>query len=179
VTSRFLSAAAVLTALSFVAPSALRADEWKVFKAPGGEFEVKMPTEPAVQKQEQPTPAGKMMMTMYISTDNDTATVYMVASCEFPPALKPMLKDNPGVIYDGLFSGMLQASQGKETAKRDVKMGAHSGREMEATVFNGEGRMIGRAFIINEKVYMLLIMSPKAKDLKEDKDKLFNSFKVK
>jgi hypothetical protein len=175
---RRLLSAAVLSAL-VACPAAVKADEWKVFKAPDGEFEIKLPTDPAVQKQEQPTPAGNMKMTMYVSSDNDTATVYMVASCEFPPALKPMLKENPKAIYDGVFAGMIQASMGKETASREVKMGQYTGREMEATVFNGNGRMIGRAFVINDKVYMLLIMSPKDKDLKEDSKKLFDSFKVK
>jgi hypothetical protein len=170
--------AAVLSAL-IVFPAAARADEWKVFKAPGDEFEVKLPGEPMVQKQEQPLPQGKMQMTMYLASDNESATVYMVASCDFPPELRKMLKDNPGFFYDSLFMGMLQGVMGKETAKRDVMMGQHKGKELEATVFNGNGRMIGRAFIINEKVYMLLIMSPKDRDLKEDGKKLFDSFKVK
>jgi hypothetical protein len=169
---------ALVTALTVLAPTALRADEWLLFKAPGNEFQVKLPGEPATQKMETPTPAGKMKMTMYIANDSDTNAIVGVVSCALPPAIAAQFKENPEIGLDGLVEGMIAGVNGKKTSIKPVKMGTYSGREFEANIYDGEGKLFGRAFVIDDKAYMLMVMAPKDQDSKGEARKFFGSFKV-
>jgi hypothetical protein len=176
-TSRILSFALV-TALTVLAPTAVRADDWTTFKAPGNEFQVKLPGEPAVQKQEVATPAGKMKMVTYVANATDTNTILGVVSCALPPALAQQFKDNPELGLDGLIEGMIMGVNGKKTSSREVKMGSNVGREFQASIYGGEGTLVGRVFVIDGTAYMLMVMTPKDQNSKEDATKFFGSFQV-
>jgi hypothetical protein len=170
---------ALVTALTVLAPATLRADDWTTFKAPGNEFEVKLPGEPVVQMQEVPSPAGKMKLTVYVATTMDTGLYVGVVTCAPPPGLLEQFKENPEVALDGMVEGMISGVKGKKTSGKEVKMGKHVGREFEASIYDGEGKMFGRVFLIEGKAYMLMLMAPKDQNVKAETTKFFGSFKVK
>ncbi len=101
-----------------------------------------------------------------------------VVSCALPPAMLQELKENPKIGLDSLVEGMVAGAKGKKTSSREVKMGTNVGREFEASIYGGEGKLVGRVFVIDGKAYMLMVMTPKDQDVKEDATKFFGSFKV-
>jgi hypothetical protein len=175
-THRVLSCALV-AALTVLTPAALRAD-WTNFTAPGNEFQVNLPGEPAVQKQEMPTPFGKMKMTMYIANDAETNSIVGVVSCALPQAIAKQFKETPEAGLDGFVEGMISGVNGKKTSSKEVKMGTYTGREFEASIYEGEGKLFGRVFVVEDKAYMLMVMAPKDQNVKGDIRKFYGSFKV-
>jgi hypothetical protein len=175
--SRILSFVLV-TSLTVLAPTALRADDWSTFKTPGNAFEVKMPGKPTVRKQDTPTPFGPLEMTGYGSSDLDTNAVYVVVVAVLPPAVVQEYENDPENGLNEMIEGMITAGHGNKTSVREVTMGPNVGREFEATIFQGEGKLVGRIFVIDGKAYILLVMTPNDQNSKKDTTKFFGSFKV-
>jgi hypothetical protein len=171
--SRILSFVLV-TSLTVLAPTALRADDWSTFKAPGNAFQVKMPVKPAVHT----TCTGQMTMTAYIATDLDTTTTVGIISCALPPATVKELMEDPENGLDELAESVITGVHGYNTSVREVTMGANVGREFEATILEGEGKLVGRVFVIDGKAYILLVMTPNDQNSKKAASRFFGSFKV-
>jgi hypothetical protein len=164
---------AACLALSASAASA----DWKPYKAPKDEFEVILPSEPRLKEKEQVTPDGKVRILQYLSFDQVSGAGAMVLACELPPEILKRPKDKQEEFLDSfvrvLMGGKVTMIPGVTTA------GAGAGREFEGTASGGATLVRGRAFLVNGKAYVLMVLAAKDTDVKKETEKMFDSFKVK
>ncbi len=170
-TSRILSLALVATLIA-LAPTAVRADDWKTFKAPGDEFQIMLPGQPVVNKELLSSPDGNVNVVGYVAKDAKSSTVAALITIELP-----VVGENPERGLYQMVDDLITEFDGRKISVRDVKMGLHYGLEFEATSKDGKGKVVGRVFILNGKAYVLLVAN--RNDLNVDGSAFFNSFKVK
>jgi hypothetical protein len=163
-----LGAALVLT-------GSAKADDQNLQEFSKGDFSILMPGTPSEQTKSIPSPAGNMDMKLYIASAGDTGFVYLVATLELP---KGGLGGATEEFLDGAQTGLVQGAKGKLVSQSKIKHGKHSGRDITAEVFDGKGLLRGHVFLVDQKMYMLVIMTPKDADASGAIDKFLGSFKV-
>jgi hypothetical protein len=164
--------AALVAALTLTA-AARAGDDWQEFAKDN--FIVQLPGTPSEQTKAIPTPAGNLDMKLYIVSSGDSGFVYLVATLELP---KGGLAGAGEDFLDGAQSGLVSGAKGKLVKQSKIKLGKHSGRDITAEVFDGKGLLRGHVYLVDQRVYMLVVMTPKDADASAATGKFFDSFKV-
>jgi hypothetical protein len=167
----------VMTALAFLAPNVARAD-WSTFKAPHNEFQVKLPGTATVLNQTVPSENGDLKLDLYVARNEETGAVVGVVTGNLPDQIVEALDKEQDAILDAFVDGFVTSAGGVDRTVRRVKMGSYVGREFKATTNGGRDQYLGRVFMINGKVYVLMVLAPKDQAITGDAMKLFNSFHI-
>jgi hypothetical protein len=169
-----------LTAVACVT-GLVRADEpdWKDFTSKEGRFTVKTPDEPLSKKKTTATPFGKTEMTMFggaLSADDGIA--YVVGYLDLPKGVaKTIEKDDDGL--ETILKGFARAiPDGKVIAVKKTTLGANVGREAEIEALGGASVVRTRAYLVDGRVYIVMVMSPKDAADNAVIDRFFDSFQL-
>jgi hypothetical protein len=168
---RRVACLAVLTALAVPAS----AQEWKKFSGDSGRFSVDLPGEPKQQKQEVPTDAGKITLTMYIVEAGNGG--YFVALSDFPAAL--VQAADPEALLTNARDGAVRNVRGKLTGDKAITLGEYKGREIQFEAGNATMKIVGQArlYLVGNRLYQLLVVGQQAEAL-EQSARFFNSFRL-
>jgi hypothetical protein len=149
--------------------------DWREFTSAEGRYRVLLPGTPRHQTQNQPTMVGNILMHLDVVERNGGRSGFCVLYADFPfDRLDPVQEKQ--VLDFGVMGGAMGA-KGKLVSSRDVTLGAHRGKEMEIDV-PGKGKMIGRIYLVRNRLYILLAAGPGLSAASPDVTKFWGSFQL-
>src|SRR5262245_10676375 len=154
----------------FITPEKPPFESWQEFKHEPGNFAVMMPGKPLEMSQTVESQIGKVPM--YSFTAQEGTLNYMAMYAEYPIAL-----DTPQVAKSSLNGArdlMLNNRNGKLISETDVSFGKYPGRELKAKFDGGMIRL--RSYVVNQRMYMLMVMAPGDDKSKQLESKKANDF---
>jgi hypothetical protein len=167
---------AVAAGLCFTA--AVRAeDKWETYSSKGGKYSVSLPGKPTESDKPIDSAAGEITIHMaLLSPNNDLA--YLVTYNDYPDAALAGT-DKEGML-DGVRDGNLKSFGGKVASEKKMTIGKDKfpGREIllekagETTVYRA------RMYLVNNRLYQVVIVASKDVATSKDTDKYLESFKV-
>jgi len=167
----------LLVLLSIAVCSACRhADdkqEWKEFTSKEGGFKVVMLGRPKQQQFDTESDFGKGVL--HMNRVQVGETIYGANYCDFPAEIKktPIKK-----VYDSSRDGAVANLEGKLVSEKEIKLGKHSGREIRIEVGGGKQLFRARVFLIEQRLYQIVVMGTKEAATSKEADKFLESFKL-
>jgi hypothetical protein len=125
---------------------------WKVHKSTEGGYSVKLPGEPKLEQQSQPTESGTT--TVHVATYARQTDGFIVMWHQHPAGAP---KD-PKAILDTINDTTLSMLPGKVLAREDIKLGTHPGRAVTTKLSNQPSTMRTRTFVVGDRVYQVWAM---------------------
>lgn len=167
----------LLVLLSIVMTSAyLPADEQpelKEFASKEGGFKVIMPGTPEHQQFDTESDFGKGVLHMY--SIQAGKTIYGANYCDFPAEIKkaPLKK-----VYDASRDGAVANLKGKLASEKEIKLGKYPVREIQIEVAEGKQLFRARVFLVEQRLYQVVVMGTKEAATSKEADKFLESFKL-
>jgi TonB family protein len=158
-----------------VPPRIIGVVSWREFTHEAGNFSVMMPDKPFELSQTVESEIGKIPVHTF--TAQEGTLIYLAMYAEYPIAL-----DTPGTAKTSLNNArdlMLSKRNGKLISETEISFGKYAGRELKAKVDGGVMR--SRTYIVNQRMYMLMVSAAGDDNLKQldlkKVDDFFVSFK--
>jgi hypothetical protein len=165
--------------MALVAFSTARSDDgWEKFTPTNKKFSIQLPSEPFEQTVNQKTAFGNVQVHAFTTVDVDSGITYAVSTTKMPQIATDAFRQNPDGALDGVCHGMAIGIKGKITKKSKIKMGTHTGREVEIDAADGEAHMKARVFLVDGQLYMLMVISTKDEQDPQAAAQFFKSFEV-
>jgi hypothetical protein len=153
---------------------ACKGANWKEFTSQEGGFSVLLPGQPKVERQTTETAVGPLAFTMHTVELSFGSIAYIASYNDYPPSL--IADGDKNAILDGVVEGAL-GSKANLKKSDPISIDGHPGREFTGTVKDGY-EYTSRAYLVNQRLYQLNIVSTPGKVPAEDKRKYFDSFKL-
>jgi len=153
---------------------ACKGANWKEFTSQEGGFSVLLPGQPKVERQTTETAVGPLAFTMHTVELGFGSIAYIASYNDYPPSL--IADGDKNAILDGVVEGAL-GSKANLKKSDPISIDGHPGREFTGTVKDGY-EYTSRAYLVNQRLYQLNIVSTPGKVPAEDKRKYFDSFKL-
>jgi hypothetical protein len=152
-------------------------EDWKRVAPPGGGFSVLMPGTPVERKQTADTPIGPITINGFTLTrGGDEFTVTLT---DYPAAI---LKSRPETILEGVRIGVEADLQAKLLDERLTSLDGYPGRQYRLEVpesrFPGGGIYKVRAYLVKQRLYQVVALTPNAPVSSMDAEKFFQSFRL-
>lgn len=147
------------------------------FESKEGKFSAVFPSAPEASTLPTPTALGNIDQKMFSVSKGDA---FFAASFADYPA-EAMKGQDLKKILDGARDGAAQNIQGKVTSESEIKIGAHTGRDVriEATVQGISVVANIRFYLVENRLYQMLVVRPGAAGVSDDEVKQFlDSFKL-
>jgi hypothetical protein len=157
----------------------VRADDtpsWERFTSREGGFSVLLPGTPMQRTKSLKTPFGTVNMTMVLAMDPDAGSCYGVVYADFPADL--VRPGNTDDILDAVGMGMVQGAKGKLRDTKEIKFGAHPGRELEMELPGGTGIGRARVYLVKGRLYQVLTLLPGDAAQSPEAGRFLDSFKL-
>jgi hypothetical protein len=172
----FLSLAALEPFLpsSFLAENGQTA--WEEFTCEPGNFAVSFPGKPEKETQTFNTPFGKMEQQVF-GLEKDGSTAYLVSYIDFPGQSTDMIDRDQ--FLDAARDGMVEEYGARVTNETTIQLDySYPGREVAFEGALGSRRFSGRSriFLVEQRLYQLMILGEQATVDEEDADRFFLSF---
>ncbi|HJZ58753.1 MAG TPA: hypothetical protein VKE74_27670 [Gemmataceae bacterium] len=168
-TAGFAGLLSTPTAATAASPG--NADDWKAFSPKGGKFTVKMPGEP--QKLSQQVDGLKVVLYGYEEAD---AGMYMVGYVDLPPGT--VTGENTSEFLDQFVKGAAEGMDGKVLKSKAITLGKNPGREFTFSVPDIEGTGKCRAYLVSNRLYMVMAIGTEEFMGGEGVNTFLNSFKL-
>jgi hypothetical protein len=171
----------VFLALGFTALlSASQADidpaEWKELAPAGMGFRVRMPGTAKSDEQVQNTPAGNIELHKFTVEPTGKKEVFVVVLVRFPEEVGKNL-GGPDAILEIGKNDIASAAQGTVKSQKPIRLGNANGVELEVLPAKG-ATVIGRIYVMNDRMYEVMVHVPKIRAESEDVRIFLNSFQL-
>ncbi|MFN4259073.1 MAG: hypothetical protein ACK4RK_07225 [Gemmataceae bacterium] len=156
----------VLTCLFIV--SQAPAQEFKEFSSAAGRFKVQMPGAPKESSLDVAGTTAKL----FLVEVNDSA--YLASYADMPiPANEGA--EQTQMRLDGAVQGMVTNVNGKLTKETKIKLGQYPGRAVEAELPQANGYLRARIYMVDRRLYQLVIAGDKQTVYSKDAEKFLGS----
>jgi hypothetical protein len=147
--------------------------DWKEFASQEGRFKVLMPGTPKQDKFDTESDFGKGVL--YMNSIAVGKTMYGANYCDFPAEIK---KAPIKQVFDSSRDGAVANMQGKLAGEKDIKLGDYPGREIQIDVAGGKQLFRARVYLVDQRLYQVVVMGTKEAATSKDADKFLDSFKL-
>lgn len=149
---------------------------WTEFKSEAGGFSLLMPGEPTEEVQTQPTEVGDIDIHMFTYETQDTA--YMGGYNLLPQAIVDL--SEPNAMLDSACNGQVSSTGGVEVSRQEIALGAYPGRDLEIRIEDASGvkTLHTRIYLVENKLYQILVVGDENQSGAEDTLKFLDSFKL-
>jgi hypothetical protein len=147
----------------------------KTFTSKEGAFQIKVPTTPKESGELLDTRAGKVTVKSFEGQINDTIG-YLVSYTDYPKGVTAMADTN-----ERLDRGIAALAQGPKTrvvSKKNITLGAIQGREAVIEAMEGKLVIRLRLFLVEDRMYLVLVSTPKAHAGAAEVTDFLDSFKL-
>jgi hypothetical protein len=158
--------------LSSVLPGQTAA-EWRDFTSPDGSFTIALPGDPIEKKETTKTAAGNMDMHLFTLDLRNIS--YAVIYTDFPPAFLQM-PNAAEKLLEGGRNGAVAQVKGRLVSDQPISIGRHPGRELQIEC--SQGTILARIYIIDGRLYQMIVLTPTGKAISHDARKFLESFRV-
>ncbi len=149
---------------------------WIDFSSPEGKFSVLMPGNPKNHAQALNTPFGPATTYTFVYSNEDVA--FAVSYTDYP--IKTQAPDAQK-IFDGARNGQLAAMRGSTLiSESEVSVNSYPGREVQMATPQGDGKhaIRTRMYMVNNRLYLVMVALPKDELFSRDAVKFMDSFKL-
>lgn len=162
--------------LSLVLLAGCQKFSWKDFSTPQGNFSVLMPGNPENHTQSQNTPFGPVTTYAFIYSNKDSA--FAVSYTDYPESLMQGFDVQKG--FDGARDAELAKSGGSLISESPISLNSFSGREVQMTTTEGDGKhaIRTRMYLVKNRLYQVLVVLPKDELFSKNAVKFMDSFKL-
>jgi hypothetical protein len=151
--------------------------DWQRVAALEGRFSVLIPGTPVERKQTADSPIGSIQINTFTLTKGRDE--FTVAFTDYPAAI---LKSKPETILEGVRIGVEADLQAKLLDERPTSLEGYPGRQYRLEVpesrFPGGGIYKVRAYLVKQRLYQVVAVTPKATVSSMDAEKFFQSFRL-
>ena len=144
--------------------------EWINYSSAAGRFGVLMPAEPRVTEQGLEIGAGKLVNNVFLALTQ--FAVFSVSYADFPPKTSKSKS-----LLDNVRKGVINGIKGTLISSSNISHKGHSGREFQAS--SDSGVYTSRIFLVNSRLYQLVVVAVPGKVSAEDVHRFLNSFDLK
>ena len=157
--------------------------DWFLMKNSEQGYQIEFPKEPTASVQTVNTKAGPVDMHINMldlsKKDVDSNLIYLSSFAQYPDSLvhsdrKEQLKD----FFKETIEGLVGSIDGEILSKKDVKIDSYSGKEVKIDFQDGMAIIRIRVYLVENKVYMLQVITKKENDSNESISKFLNSFSL-
>ena len=147
--------------------------KWKEFASKEGGFKVVMPGTPKQEEFDTESDFGKGVL--HMNRAQADKTIYAANYCDFPTEIKmaPIKK-----VYDSSRDGAVANLEGKLVSEKEIKLGKHPGREIQIEVAGGKQLFRARVFLVEQRLFQVVVMGTKKAATSRDADRFLDSFKL-
>jgi hypothetical protein len=150
---------------AFVLSVAIRAAEKPAsqeFISRKGGFSVKLPGKPIEQTKTIPTIFGPTDLTVLEAVAPKQEACYAVGYIDYPAqVLQLVQEDDVQDLLKVTGAGAVQAVDGKVVSEKEIRLGAHPGREFDADILDGKATLRLRVYLVKQRLYMVMAVAPK------------------
>jgi len=149
---------------------------WSEFSSAEGAFSVLMPGAPTEETQTQDTEMGAIDVHSF--TFEQGGVAYLVGYNIFPAAV--IEAASPAALLNGARDGQAKAVNGTLVNEQEITLGAYPGRDVEILVENSDGTssLRSRTFLVEDRLYQVMVVGPKGQSSSPDTIKFLDSFKL-
>jgi len=146
------------------------ASEWINYTSAAGRCRFLMPAEPRVTEQSLETGAGKLVNNVFLALTQ--FAVFSVSYADIPPNT-PKSKS----LLDSVRKGVLNGIKGTLISSSNISHKGYPGREFQA--LSDSGTYTARIFLVNARLYQLVVVAVPGKVPSADVHRFLNSFDLK
>lgn len=144
--------------------------EWINYSSGAGRFVVLLPAEPRSTEQELEIGTGKLVNNVFLALTQ--FAVFSVSYADFPPGTaqsKSLLDKMQKGVIDGIRGRLLRSSK--------ISHKGYPGREFQAS--SESGLYTSRIYLVNDRLYQLVVVAMPEMVSSEPVDRFLNSFDLK
>lgn len=145
---------------------------WEEFSSAEGAFTVLMPGDPEAQVDTVNTAAGRLDLHSFMVEQGDR--VYGVSYADYPEVA--VEGSDPETMLDGARDGAVANVQGTLLSELIISLEGHPGREIKVEVAGGEYTLQARIFLVDSRLYQILVGTPIDDAFSTDVDRFLDSF---
>lgn len=156
------------------------APDWVTFTSADRTFSIQFPIKPTLHKQKIPSELGDVNMQLLSAKTGDEKG-YGVMVMDYPDSanLNSDSKEATAKVFrSSIDGGVHNLEDGKLLSEEDITIDGFPGREFKVEFMEGKGLIIGRAYFVNKRVYMLQAGIPKEDEDSDELNHFLNSFRL-
>ncbi len=137
-------------------------------------FRINVPARPKIERKRVDLPEGESATLRLYTGDLTDDTVYSVLVMQFPEGF--VARAGRTQMLDNTISRTVKAAKGKVVSNRRSRVNGRTGREVFISAMNGQATVRLRAFVVDDRVYQVITISPRDKGRSEEVNDFFDSF---
>lgn len=143
---------------------------WIRYSSATGRFSILMPTQPKVQEQPVDTDAGKLINHVFMAQSGTAA--FAISYADYPQN-----NADPQKVLDEVRQGAITGIKGTLISGKNITHKGFHGREFQAST---QGALYtSRIFIVNNRLYQMVVVAPIGQLSAADINKFLTSFDLK
>lgn len=143
---------------------------WIRYSSAKGRFSILMPTQPKVQEQPVDTDGGKLINHVFLSQSGTAA--FAISYADYPQN-----NADPQKVLDDVRQGAITGIKGTFISGKNITHKGFHGREFQAST---QGALYtSRIFIVNNRLYQMVVVAPIGQLTAADINKFLTSFDLK
>ena len=149
--------------------------EWKTFSSVSGGFSILTPGTPIEKQLMQETPMGKIFVTTF--RINSKSSSYFIGYNDYPDDF--IRRSNINGLLDGARDGSIGNLNGRLLTQHNISVNGYPGREYVAEFMfkkPGDSTVKTRAYLVNNRLFQISVMSIKGEVSVAQQNKFLNSF---
>jgi Fas apoptotic inhibitory molecule (FAIM1) len=151
---------------------------WQEYQSQAGRYSILMPGKPKEQTQSVDSAVG--VLDMHSASFEDRSGAYLAMYVDYPA--DQIRSGQATDILDGAAQGAVAKVKGKLARQQNFSLGAIPGREIEfdAPAQGTQPAMHVKVhyFLVNNRLYQVMVVAQQNQDLPADAQKFFDSFKL-
>jgi hypothetical protein len=151
---------------------------WREFTSPVGGYSVLMPGRAKEQTQAVDTVAGSIEL--YAAAIDDRTGTYIAMYSDYPITVTQSI--DPQALLDSSRDGAVASSKGQLISDRKISIDQYPGREIQVSIPAQSGQsaslIVNRYYLVDLRLYQVMVVLPNAQAPSADALKFMNSFKL-
>ncbi len=177
---KYISPVLILLVLAISLGFMLTSD-WFLMKSEAQGYQIEFPEKPSSNVQTVNTEAGPVDMHIHMldlsKKENDSNLIYLSSFAQYPDSLVHSdRKEQLAGFFKETIDGLIGSIDGKLMNERDVQIGEYEGREVKINFQDGMAIIRIRVYLVQNKVYMLQVITKTENDSNDSISHFMNSF---
>ena len=158
-------------------------EPWISFKSPSFNYTIDFPSVPSEVTDTIETDAGLMLLNVAeldcSAQDNNNNLMYMINCTVYPESLiHSKLSDITDNFFASTINGAVSNISGKLLSLSEIEYAGYPGRQVEISADEGLSFFTSRLYLIENRFFMIIILTDSEKGNNPDINRFFNSFRT-
>ena len=178
-----ISTLSLIFFVSILSSGFVLTSDWFLMKNKEQGYQIEFPKEPTASVQTVKTKAGPVDMHINMldlsKKDVDDNLIYLSSFAQYPDSL--VHSDNKEELkgfFKETIEGLVGSIDGEILSRKEVKIDSYDGREVKINFQDGMAIIRIRVYLVENKVYMLQVITKTENDSNESISKFMNSFSL-